>query len=52
MRISVETILEFLGAGNTAEDILHQYPSLEKEDVSVCFNMLQKFQVKNFLFNH
>jgi len=35
-RISVQTILEFLGAGNTKEEILEQYPSLEREDIDAC----------------
>jgi uncharacterized protein (DUF433 family) len=32
-RITVQTILEFLAAGDTNEDILNQYPSLEAEDI-------------------
>ena len=35
-RITVNTILEFLSAGDTIEDILIQYPGLEKEDISAC----------------
>ncbi len=35
-RITVQTILEFLSAGDTPDDILHQYPSLEREDIDVC----------------
>lgn len=35
-RISVQTILEFLSAGETTENILKQYPSLEKEDITAC----------------
>ncbi len=35
-RISVQTILEFLSAGETKEEILNQYPSLEKEDIDAC----------------
>ncbi|SFQ17887.1 DUF433 domain-containing protein [Parafilimonas terrae] len=35
-RISVQTILEFLSAGETHEEILHQYPSLEEEDIQAC----------------
>jgi len=35
-RISVQTILEFLSAGETAEEILEQYPSLEPEDIRAC----------------
>jgi len=33
-RITVQTILEFLGSGETAEEILYQYPTLEKEDIN------------------
>lgn len=33
-RITAQTILEFLSAGDTSEDILSQYPSLEQEDIS------------------
>jgi uncharacterized protein (DUF433 family) len=35
-RIAVQTILEFLSAGESVEEILNQYPSLEREDISVC----------------
>ena len=34
MRITVETILDFLGAGESEEEILKQYPMLEKEDIT------------------
>lgn len=33
MRITVETLLEFLTAGDSVEDILTAYPFLEKEDI-------------------
>lgn len=36
MRITAETILEFLAAGDSAEDILRQYPMLEREDITAC----------------
>ncbi|WP_343488380.1 DUF433 domain-containing protein [Allomuricauda sp. d1] len=32
-RITVETILDFLSAGDSIDDILKNYPSLEKEDI-------------------
>jgi len=35
-RITVQTILEFLSAGDTREDILKQYPTLEPEDIDAC----------------
>lgn len=36
MRITVQTVLEFLLAGTPEEEILHQYPILEKEDIEAC----------------
>jgi len=36
MRITVETVLGYLSAGDTPEEILSQYPSLEPEDISAC----------------
>lgn len=36
LRITVQTILEFLSAGDTKEDILYQYPDLEPEDIDAC----------------
>lgn len=38
MRITVQTILEFLSEGDSIEDILKQYPSLEK-DILECINL-------------
>lgn len=35
-RITVQTILEFLQAGEKEEEILRQYPSLEAEDINAC----------------
>jgi uncharacterized protein (DUF433 family) len=35
-RITVQTILEFLGAGEDREEILRQYPSLEPADIDAC----------------
>ena len=35
-RITVHTILEYLGAGDAVEDILHQYPTLVAEDIYAC----------------
>ena len=36
LRITVESILDYLSAGETAEEILHQYPMLEPEDIPAC----------------
>lgn len=32
-RITVQTILEFLGAGDSTDDLLDAYPSLERDDI-------------------
>ena len=36
LRITVETILQYLSAGDSTEDILNAYPFLEKEDIQAC----------------
>lgn len=36
MRITVETVLGFLSAGDSQEEILHQYPSLQPADIDAC----------------
>ena len=32
-RIAVQSILEFLAAGDSIDEILHQYPSLDSQDI-------------------
>jgi uncharacterized protein (DUF433 family) len=36
LRITVESILDYLSAGETPEEILRQYPMLEPEDIAAC----------------
>jgi uncharacterized protein (DUF433 family) len=36
LRITVETVLGFLSAGDTPDEILQQYPMLEAEDIPAC----------------
>ena len=43
MRITVETILQYLSAGDSVETILDAYPFLEKEDIQACI----AFALKN-----
>lgn len=50
-RITVQTILEFLSAGESHEEILRQYPSLEPEDIQACLEfathlMAHKYTLK------
>jgi uncharacterized protein (DUF433 family) len=35
-RITAQTVLEFLSAGDTVEEVLEEYPSLSREDVLAC----------------
>ncbi|MEE9493711.1 MAG: DUF433 domain-containing protein [Gammaproteobacteria bacterium] len=37
-RITVQTIVELLSAGDSEQEILEQYPSLEKGDVRACLS--------------
>jgi uncharacterized protein (DUF433 family) len=37
-RITVQTVLEFLSAGEEPQEILRQYPSLEMEDIRACLS--------------
>lgn len=37
-RITVQSILEYLSAGEEVEEILKQYPFLEKEDIKACLD--------------
>ena len=35
-RISAQTVLEFLSAGDSVEDVLEEYPTLSRQDVLGC----------------
>ena len=35
-RIAAQTILEFLAAGDSIEDVLEEYPKLTRADVQAC----------------
>ena len=38
MRYSVSMILELLAGGMTTEEIIEDYPALEKEDIAACLS--------------
>ena len=51
LRITVQTILEYLSAGDSKEEILFQYPDLESEDIDACLKyasllLAHKYTVK------
>lgn len=41
-RITAATILEFLAAGDSVEDVLKGYPQLEREDVLACIEYARR----------
>ncbi len=43
MRIAVEHVLGKLAAGDSAETILGEYPSLEPEDIRACLVFARRF---------
>jgi uncharacterized protein (DUF433 family) len=47
MRITVKTILEYLAAGESIENILNAYPILEKEDISAALQYASTILDKN-----
>lgn len=48
-RIAVETILEFLSAGESHEEILRQYPSLEQEDLNACLKFATQLMGRHYV---
>jgi uncharacterized protein (DUF433 family) len=40
-RITAQTVLDFLAAGDSVEDVLEEYPSLTREDVQACIRYEQ-----------
>ena len=47
-RIAVQTILEFLGAGDSVEDILGEYPSLTREDILASLRYSSRLMANRF----
>ena len=47
-RITVQTILEFLSAGESHEEILNQYPTLEEEDIQACLKFAAELMNRHF----
>ncbi len=42
MRYSVEMILDLLSAGMTIEEIINDYPAIEKEDIRACLQFASR----------
>jgi uncharacterized protein (DUF433 family) len=47
-RITVQTILDFLSAGDAEKDILKQYPSLEQDDIKACIKFAADLMNRNY----
>jgi uncharacterized protein (DUF433 family) len=41
-RITVETVLSYLSAGDSVTDVLEAHPNLSKEDVLACLEFAQR----------
>jgi len=47
-RITVQTVLEFLAAGDSPEDILEEFPKLKRADVQACLNYASRVMGNQF----
>lgn len=41
-RITVQTILGFLAAGDSVDDVLQEYPALNRDDILACLDYASK----------
>ena len=47
-RIPVQTIMEFLGAGDSIDEVLEAYPALRREDVYACIQFAAKLMANHY----
>jgi uncharacterized protein (DUF433 family) len=48
-RITAQTVLGFLGAGDSIEDVLEEYPSLSRDDVLACLCYSSRLMGNHFI---
>jgi len=48
-RITVQTVLEFLGAGESREEVLRQYPTLEPADIDACLAFAASLMSRSYV---
>lgn len=48
-RITVQTVLDFLGAGESEAEILYQYPALEPDDITACLRFAAQLMDRHFI---
>lgn len=47
-RIAVQTVLGFLAAGDSVEDVLQEYPALSREDVQACLDYASRLMANHY----
>lgn len=47
-RITVQTVLEFLAAGDSMDDVLAEYPSLTRDDVKACLDYASRLMANHY----
>ena len=47
-RITAHTILEFLAAGDSIDDVLQEYPSLSTQDILACISLSSNLMKHHF----
>jgi uncharacterized protein (DUF433 family) len=47
-RITAQTVLEFLAAGDSIEDVLQEYPTLTRADVQACLDYAARVMGNHF----
>jgi uncharacterized protein (DUF433 family) len=47
-RIAVQTVLEFLAAGDSIEDVLEEYPALTRADVQACLDYASRLMANHY----
>jgi uncharacterized protein (DUF433 family) len=47
-RITVQTVLEFLAAGDSIEDVLEEYPGLVRADIHACLDYASRVMGNHF----
>ncbi len=47
-RIAVQTVLEFLAAGDSTDDVLAEYPALTRDDVKACLDYASRLMANHY----
>jgi uncharacterized protein (DUF433 family) len=47
-RITVQTVMEFLSAGDSVDDVLQEYPTVSREDVLACMEWAARLMANHF----